>query len=175
MSLAVFIKTHENQIIEEWEAFAKTCSPAADEMDTDMQRDYIRGLLRFIASDIMTPQTEAERDQKGKGKAPKAEGKDDSAAETHGEERFRSGFDLMQLHAEFRALRASVLKLWTNEWTKSNRDWQTPADVIPDLMRFNEAIDQMFSESLKRYLREENSKIKRESDSGSDRSDHALS
>lgn len=47
--------------------------------------------------------------------------------------------------SEFRALRASVIKLWRTEWTKID-------DVLPDLLRFNEAIDQIMTESLSRFV-----------------------
>jgi hypothetical protein len=150
MSLASFITLHENDIIDEWVKFAQTCEPAAFKMSPALLRNHIRKLLRFIMEDLGTPQTEQQRSEKSKGRGLKAE--NDSEAETHGDIRFTEGFDVLQVHAEFRALRASVLKLWSNEWARSNTDWITPADVIPDLMRFNEAIDQMVSESLSRYI-----------------------
>ena len=150
MGLAAFIQLHEKDIIEEWETFAQTCKPAADDMDPPALRNHIRKLLQFIIDDLRTPQTEEERSKKAKGMGPKAE--DDSVAGTHGEIRLTDGFDLVQVHSEFRALRASVLKLWSNEWTKSNKDWVTPAEIIPDIMRFNEAIDQLVSESLCSYI-----------------------
>ena len=37
----------------------------------------------------------------------------ETAAQTHAVLRARSGFDISQLAAEYRALRASVLRLWT--------------------------------------------------------------
>ena len=151
MGLATFIRTHENDIIEEWEKFARTCTPAADEMNSTMLRNHIRKLLRFVVDDLGSPQTEKERGEKSKGLAP--ETGNSGVAETHGDIRFTEGFDVIQVHSEFRALRASVLKLWSKEWTASNRDWSTPAEIIPDLMRFNEAIDQMVSESLSRYVK----------------------
>ena len=50
--------------------------------------------------------------------------------------------------AEFRALRASVLRLWiTSRGTLSDVDLQ-------DLMRFNEAIDQAVAESVSRFSRD---------------------
>jgi signal transduction histidine kinase len=48
--------------------------------------------------------------------------------------------------SEFRALRASVIKLWRAEWSKSET-----VDILPDLLRFNEAIDQVMTESLSRF------------------------
>jgi hypothetical protein len=48
--------------------------------------------------------------------------------------------------SEFRALRASVIKLWRSEWAKADA-----SDILPDLLRFDEAIDQVMTESLGRF------------------------
>jgi hypothetical protein len=141
IGLASFIKSREDDIIDNWESFARSLLPAAAEMDSRMLRDHIRWLLRFIVKDLGASQS-GQADHKSTEYAP----------EMHGEDRFRDGFDLIQLHAEFRALRSSILKLWTKEWSQSNREWITPADVIPDLIRFNEIIDKMLSKSLEGYL-----------------------
>jgi signal transduction histidine kinase len=50
--------------------------------------------------------------------------------------------------AEYRALRASVIRLWTRQ-----KGELLPADV-EDLTRFNEAIDQSLAESVTRYTEE---------------------
>jgi hypothetical protein len=57
----------------------------------------------------------------------------------------RSGFDINLLVAEYRALRASVLRLWIDA---------TPLDEqgVEDVIRFNEAIDQAIVESVGHYL-----------------------
>jgi len=152
MSLSTFIKMNEHAIIAEWETFARSCMPESAEISSLELRDSVHEVLQFIVADISSPQTERERSEKSKGWGEKSgEGKD-SIGEMHGHERFKTGFNIVQMHAEFRALRASVLKLWTAEWIQSNNEWKSPADVIPDLMRFNEAIDQMVHESLMGYL-----------------------
>jgi hypothetical protein len=38
MRLSDFIRTHSEQIANEWEAFARTCSPAAAKMNVDQLR-----------------------------------------------------------------------------------------------------------------------------------------
>jgi len=50
-------------------------------------------------------------------------------------------FDIKQLVAEFRALRASVLRLWAEACAPETTHTQ-------DMVRFNEAIDQAISESV---------------------------
>lgn len=144
MRLAQFIRSNQEAIVREWEAFARTCSPAADQMDRAGLRDHILNLLRFIADDLLTAQTELERSEKSKGLGDKEGGADDSAAETHADLRFTGGFDTVQMISEFRALRASVVKLWSAQWTATE-------DALPDLVRFNEAIDQAMTESLTRF------------------------
>jgi signal transduction histidine kinase len=144
MGLAAFIRSNVGAIVAAWEAFAQTHLPAAAHMDRVALRDHIVGLLRFIADDLETPETERERSEKAKGQGPKEGGADDSAAETHADLRFTGGFDTVEMISEFRALRASVIKLWRTEWAKTE-------DILPDLLRFNEAIDQVMTESLSRF------------------------
>ena len=144
MRLATFIRSNESAIVAAWEEFAQTYLPAAAHMDPVALRDHIVGLLRFIAGDLESPQTERERSEKAKGQGPKEGGADDSAAETHADLRFTGGFDTVEMVSEFRALRASVIKLWRAEWAE-------PEEIIPDLLRFNESIDQVMTESLSRY------------------------
>jgi signal transduction histidine kinase len=64
-----------------------------------------------------------------------------SAASLHGTLREDSGFSLPQLISEFRALRATVLRLWLPHVRHV-----TPATSY-DMQRFNEAIDQAVAES----------------------------
>ena len=60
---------------------------------------------------------------------------------SHAVLRARSGFDINQLASEYRALRASVLRLWTESCQ--------PDDInLEDVIRFNEAIDQALAESI---------------------------
>ena len=145
MGLAEFIRSNEEAIVAGWEEFAQTYLPSAKHLDRAAIRDHIIGLLRFIADDLDTPETERQRSEKAKGQGPEGEGKHGVAASTHAELRFDAGFDTIEMIAEFRALRASVIKLWRGEWSKVD-------DVLPDLLRFNEAIDQIMTESLYRFV-----------------------
>jgi signal transduction histidine kinase len=146
MELAPFIRSNEDVIVADWEAFAHTSVPSAARMDRSALRDHIKGLLRFIADDLETSETERQRSEKAKGRGPKEGGPHDSAAETHAALRFSGGFDTIEMISEFRALRASVIRLWRVEWAKTDA-----ADILPDLLRFNEAIDQIMTESLGRF------------------------
>ena len=144
MKLGDFIVANREPILMEWEAFARTCAPASAAMDLSALRDHANEMLSVIAKDLETPQTKDEAADKSKGESPDDRGTT-TAAEQHGAGRAESGFTVDQMVAEFRAMRASVLRLWTK--SKGALD----AEDIDDVTRFNEAIDQSLSESVARY------------------------
>ena len=72
MRLSEFIRKNSEQIAAEWQAFALTCSPAADTMTELALRDHIVEMLDAIATDLDTVQSAADQDQKAKGKLPGA-------------------------------------------------------------------------------------------------------
>lgn len=141
MRLADFIRAEIEPILQEWEAFAKTILHARH-MDTPGLRDHAREMLLAIAEDIGAPQTPSEQTAKSKGAEPKQE---ESWAEVHGGARHNSGFSVNETISEFRALRASVVSLWT----KSSVTIAGPQ--LEDLTRFHEGIDQAVAESLEQY------------------------
>jgi signal transduction histidine kinase len=136
MRLAEFILSNGDSILSEWEVFARGIG-AGQHLDKLALRDHAGQLLYATARDMESPQTAAERAQKSKGlDQPQANDALDGASESHAGSRLSLGFDLLELISEYRALRASVLKLW--------RDSLPAADEcdIDDLTRFNESIDQ---------------------------------
>jgi signal transduction histidine kinase len=145
MRLSDFIVANREPILAEWEAFARTCTPASGAMDITALRDHASEMLTVIAADLDTPQDAFEQSEKSKGNAPDDAAGADTAAEEHGAGRAESGFTVEQMVSEYRALRASVIRLWTKE-----RGALAPADV-DDLTRFNEAVDQSLAESITRY------------------------
>ncbi|MBA2669420.1 MAG: sensor histidine kinase [Gemmatimonadetes bacterium] len=147
MKLSEFILANREPILKEWEAFARSCKPASGTMDIEALRDHADEMLSAIAADLATSQSSEEQTKKSKGHANDSDTAEETAAEEHGGVRAESGFSVEQMVAEFRALRASVIRLWTEE----NGELR-PAD-IGDLTRFNEAIDQALAESVTRYNR----------------------
>ncbi len=144
MRLADFIEASSGPILTEWVEFARSCGPAGRIMPLEGLRDHAQAMLDHIVADLRTPQTATEQAEKSKGKAePLAL---DTAAEVHGHGRAMDGFTIGEMVAEYRALRASVIRLWTSECGGLTR-----GDDITDLMRFNEAIDQSLAESISRY------------------------
>lgn len=145
MRLAEFISANTEPILADWVSFAESCGPAGGSMDLAALRDHALDMLKVIVTDLRTPQTDAEQKEKSKGNAQPVAGETDTAAEVHGSGRAESGFTVGEMVSEYRALRASVIRLWT----KTNGTL-TGAD-LEDLMRFNEAIDQALAESITRY------------------------
>ena len=130
-------------ILQAWEDFARTIEPPALTMDDTQLRDHAKQMLHAIASDLGTAQSEQERASKSKGLGKR--GADDTAAETHAEARLLSGYTVVQLVSEYRALRSSVLTSWVAATPEGERT------DLTDVTRFNEAIDQALAESVARY------------------------
>lgn len=141
MKLCDFMRSNMDPIVDEWVKFARQV-PAAQHFDTEQLRDHARGILEVIASDIEQEQSAAQQRQKSWGKG--ARQKEDTEAEQHGSLRLAEGFSVNDAMAEFRALRASVLCLWSQR-----KDLE--ATALDEMTRFNEAIDQALAESLSRY------------------------
>jgi signal transduction histidine kinase len=142
-SLSDFIRANHEDILVEWEAFARTCFPGSKGMDRAELRDHAAPLLDWIASDLESAQTARQEEAKGKGQLDANSGH--SIAAKHGELRYQDQFTLAQVVAEFRALRASVLRLWTRG--QDTHD----AQQVQDITRFNEAIDEAVAESILKY------------------------
>ncbi len=83
MRLSKFITENMEEILAEWESFAKTIHPAAETMDSLTLRDHAKLILEAAAKDIETDQTDREQSDKSKGLAHVLAGKE-TAATTHG-------------------------------------------------------------------------------------------
>jgi signal transduction histidine kinase len=96
-----------------------------------------------LRTTLRSHKTPEQQEAKSKGKGPQQE--KDTAAERHAGVRQTEGFNLNEIVSEYRALRASVIRLWTHEMPSANRD------ALYEMTRFNEAIDQALTESIARY------------------------
>lgn len=141
--LGDFILKNMESILKQWEEFANTITPPALTMDSASLRDHAELMLKTIALDLTTKQSDREQAEKSKNRAPI--NPKTTAAQGHAKERLSSGFTIGQLFSEYRALRASVLHLWGKH---SNEGLVTDA---ADITRFNEAIDQAIAESVAHY------------------------
>lgn len=147
MRLAEFIESNMEAILSEWELFARTLLPAAGGLDMGALRDHAEQILQTVARDLGTSQSLREQSAKSRGEAVRPAQDPETAAESHGLLRASGGFTLKQLVAEYRALRATVLRLWA--------DAHVPGPhTIDDMTRFNEAIDQAVAESVDFFAHE---------------------
>lgn len=140
MRLADFITANLEPILDEWEAYAKEIQAAQDMSSTEL-RDHARQMLEVIAKDLATSQTAEEQNEKSRGHSDS----EDSVSGIHGAGRAKVGFSIEDMISEYRALRASVLRLWgkaTDSVQQSSLD---------DMTRFNEAIDQAMAQAVARY------------------------
>jgi len=106
-------------------------------------------MLIALASDMQADQVDAEQTSKSKGhgggtcsEQTEASHRVDSRSNLHALSRPSSGFELRELVAEYRALRASVINLWVTSTPEAG------LQEMQDLIRFNEAIDQLLAESI---------------------------
>jgi signal transduction histidine kinase len=146
MRLSAFIQANSERIIKEWEEFAKTFG-AGGGLPRLMLRDHAPAIVKFIVEDMETPQRAAEEIAKAKGEGPI--GPIEHAAAIHVGLRIESGFDLVQIIAEYRALRSCVLRLWRTDDPKSF------AGGAAEIVRFAEAVDQNIGEAIPYYQERE--------------------
>jgi signal transduction histidine kinase len=146
MRLSEFLRSHAEQILLAWDEFAGTVAHGGAAMDQKALRDHAAQILRAIADDLDEPQSDAQQIAKSRGEEPRDSGAGDTAAETHADTRIDAGFAIDAMITEYRALRASVLRMWAQA-----RGSEAHADELQQLTRFNEAIDQALSESVARY------------------------
>ena len=139
-----FIEQRREQILREWVAFAKTLLPWAQGMDDEALRDHAAELMQAVVTDMQEAQSSREQSEKGKGHA--AAGALGAIGKKHAAERLSTGFKLNELVAEYRALRASVLRLWG----------EAEGDEQGEITRFNEAIEETLAEAAVFYADELN-------------------
>ena len=145
--LSHFIREHHEEILSAWEAFAREL-PSTVSMDVVALRGHAEAMLDVIARDLEMPETEQQRMQKARGAQDLAADAALNAASLHGIGRAESGFSVANMFAEFRALRATVTRLWREQQA------QVGPDELEQITRFHEAIDQAVAESIAHYTRE---------------------
>jgi signal transduction histidine kinase len=138
MRLAAFIRANIEPISVEWERFAATLLPAA-EFSSSVLRDSIVELLTEIAADMDEDQTGKEQHQKSEAH-PDRSNFTKGAVVKHALARVQMGLSIRQFISEFRALRATVIRLWQRGTV------QIDSATLNDMIRFNEAIDQVLGE-----------------------------
>ena len=149
MGLADFIVANMKTILQEWVRFAAGLEAGAN-MGTLALRDHAELILQATVRDMRSPQSNVQQDEKSRGEGG-LEGEAskglDRASEAHGVERFGSGFCLEEVVSEYRALRASVLRLWQ----KSLRELEI--GHLQEIIRFNESMDQSLLSAVASYTK----------------------
>jgi signal transduction histidine kinase len=143
--LSDFIRDNMEELLLEWETFACTLLPSGKTLDRAGLRDDAENLLRAIALDMEGAQSMEQQSLKSRGARLRETSLAPRPANTHAHDRYAVGFDLDQLVAEYRALRATVIRSWTQKMG------QTDQSALQELTRFNEAIDEALADSVGRY------------------------
>jgi len=146
MRLSSFLRSNAEEILTAWDEFAATVDHEGTILDKKTLRDHAGEILLTIAKDLEQPQTDDEEVEKSRGLTDSSSGGGDTAAEIHADTRMISGFAIDAMITEYRALRASVVRLWLKSGGETSYH-----DDLRDLIRFNEAIDQAIAESVARY------------------------
>ena len=139
MSLSAFIRNHHEEIISEFAVFARTLMPPGADMSEEELRDHAEAILNAVVHDMSITQTSNEQTLKSRGrgsvKTMEASGR------LHADDRIQHGFPFRSVLAEFRALRATILRLYA----------ESGAGDLGEVVRFNEAIDESLTASMDRF------------------------
>ena len=143
MRMAEVIDSNLDEILKEWDAFVASHFSSADKKYTLAGRDHRAIILRAIAEELRQPKASAASSAKSTISTPAVKNAPQTGAELHGRIRAEDGFSITQVMSEYRALRATVMRLWTLSKTSLS-----DAMATEDVMRFNEALDQVIAESV---------------------------
>ena len=144
MRISELIRADTERIIREWEEFAKTLSAGVG-LPRWLLRVHASAILQSIAQDIEMPKFPVTQGAKGEG----SPGPLERVTAAHVNLRIDSGFDLVQIMAEYRALRACVLRLWRES------DPDGFAKGAEEIATFTEAIDHAVAETVPIYEQRE--------------------
>jgi len=159
MGLSDFIRDNMDALIDDWEAFAADLTPGQMNLDGAALRDFAREMLTRVADDIAEEQSRRERREKAKGDRPEHAPHLTDSARTHALQRFTKQFTQTQVLAEFRAMRANVSRRWRDSSSEPG------SRELDDLMRFDEAVDQLVTESLATFDVQREEEQSRQADS----------
>ncbi|ENO17105.2 GGDEF domain-containing protein [Marinobacter nanhaiticus D15-8W] len=150
MRLNEFIVENMEPLLQLWEQNAQSIFPGWDFTSGEL-RNHIRQVIEGVAQ-VMRHRRPAT-----------AEGviftdfessmREQSWAHVHGAQRYDLGVDLLQVTAEFRALRTTVIELW-------EKTYPSTAPGLEELTHFHRAIDDALTESIERYVYDKESRAR---------------
>ncbi|GHA77342.1 two-component sensor histidine kinase [Lysobacter bugurensis] len=134
-----------DDILHEWDTFARQVAPEGSGMSDVALRDHAREMLEGIVQEMAHahPRSADERRLRSREGGDAFEA--GSAAAQHGDQRQSADFTLLQLSAEFRVLRETVMRLWLPTIERLD------AGCADEIVRFNEALDRALAESIVAY------------------------
>ncbi|KIG09953.1 sensor histidine kinase [Caballeronia concitans] len=144
MTLSDFIEANLSGLIDDWTKYARELSAENIHLTDTQLRNSAREMLLSVAADMRETQTGAEQKAKSLGQRPRSGTGFDRVAQRHADDRLEHGFGINAIVAEYRALRASVLRRW-------ELAAELDAGAFQEMVRFNEAIDQMVAGSVQQY------------------------
>lgn len=144
MRLPKFIEINKADILVEWDSFARKLIKADHRNAAFGVRDHAVEILNELIADMSERQSAQQQADKSQN-VVFTRTFPESAADLHGLLRHHDGLNVSEVVSEFRALRASVLHLWLPVLSIMTDD------VIDDVIRFNEAIDQAIADSIISY------------------------
>lgn len=143
MRMADVIDSNVDEILKEWDAFVASQLSSAENISALAGRDHRPEILNAIAQELRQSQPEAAILAKSPVVAAAKKNAAETGAELHGRIRAEDGFSITQIVSEYRALRATVMRLWA-----LRNPTLSDATAIDDVTRFNEALDQAIAESV---------------------------
>jgi len=144
MSLAKFINDHTETLIEDWMAYAESLQDSTGNLSAVQLRNSAAEILASVVANMNALQTPLQQDQKAQGAKRDSDQDFDAVSSEHADDRLSHGFGLNDVVAEYRALRASVLRRW-------EQSGPSGSEAFREMIRFNEAIDQALAESVRQY------------------------
>jgi signal transduction histidine kinase len=142
--LGPFILENLEAILHKWEDFARA-TWVGEIPEGAILRDDAEIMLRALVADMATSQSPADEKLKSEGGCDGDISGLSDAAMSHALARVNDGFDIRRIVAEFRALRASVSKLWRDATPIPHKK------QVEDMNRFHEALDQLVAASVNAF------------------------
>lgn len=149
MRLPDFVAANTERIVAEWESFARTVWPEGATAQPSELRDEAAEILLATVADMRSAQSAGQQAEKSKGipKPSPTSNELTRVSSSHGVGRAVSGFDLAGVIAEYRALRASALRLWRDSGPSPD------SNDLDDVTRFNESMDQSLTEAVQSFAK----------------------
>jgi hypothetical protein len=134
MSLSDFIEANLDALVDDWAEFAGQLARDGHALTKRELQNSARHMLQKIASDMRADQSGAEQEAKSRGENGGGSADVNEVARGHADDRLEQGFALNDVVAEFRALRATVLRRWQRTALNS-------ITAFDEMVRFNEVMD----------------------------------